>query len=272
MSEIKNPLELYKFLKKSNCGECRVPSCMAFAVAVIQGGKKLQECPYIDSDILKRFDGKIEKRKIMPDDREQAIIELKHQVAGIDFASAAKRLGAVNASGKLAVNCLGKDFLIDQNGEMVSECHVNNWVLLPLLHYIIHCKGDEIRDDWVRFGELQGAADWQRFFSHRCEESLRQLADAHPDLVFEILSVFGARSLPGFSSADHSLLIYPLPVVPFLICYWSPEEGFESKLRILFDRSAEANATPESLYLIMRGIVEMFRQLIVRHSRDGKLF
>jgi hypothetical protein len=98
---------------------------------------------------------------------------------------------------RLALNCLGKDFLIDRTGEMVSECHVNPRVLIPLLRYILHCQGKELSEEWVMFGELHGAADWSRFFSHRCEDSLHQLADAHQEIVFEILHLFGAQPLPA---------------------------------------------------------------------------
>ena len=94
----------------------------------------------------------------------------------------------------------------------------------------------------------------------------------HTDLIFEILHLFGAKPLAEVTNADHSLVIHPLPKVPFLINYWMPEDDFESKLTILFDRSAEVNSNIESLYLLGRGLVEMFRALIVRHSKDGKLF
>jgi hypothetical protein len=123
----------------------------------------------------------------------------------------------------------------------------------------------------VSFDELQGAKDWSRFFAHRCEEDLKQLADAHTELFFEILHLFGAQAKEGMD-ADHSLVIYPLPRVPFMINYWEPEMGFPSKLNILFDRTTTDNINIESIYVLGRGIVEMFRALIVRHSRDGKLF
>ena len=272
MAQIKNPLELYKILKKTNCKECGVPSCMAFAVAVVQGQKKLAGCPYIDNRLLEQFDGKVAKHKSLADDQEKVLKKLKQGIGSVDFASAPTRLKAKLVDNRLAINCLGKDFMIDQAGEMVSDCHVNPWVLIPLLRYILHCTGKESAAEWVPFGELRGAGDWSRFFSHRCEEALRQLADAHPELVFEILHLFGAQPLPGKPLADQSLIIYPLPRVPFLINYWPPEDGFGSKLNLLFDRSAAANSDPESIYLLSRGLVEMFRQLIVRHSRDGKLF
>lgn len=272
MSKTGNPLEIYKLLQKSNCGKCQLPTCMAFSVAVVQGRKRLGDCPHLESGTIERLEGEIPRRKTQDEAQEEVVGRLREQVSKLDLASVAARLGATLVDGRLAITCLGKDFLIDRDGNMASVCHVNTWVQIPLLNYIIHCRGREVSFDWMAFGALDNAEDWGQFFSHRCEEALRQLADAHQELVFEILTVFGAKAAAGVSSADHALVIYPLPRVPFLINYWQPEDDFDSKLNILFDSSATANLNAESIYLLGRGLVEMFRQLIVRHSRDGKLF
>jgi hypothetical protein len=272
MSQIKNPLELYKLLKKTNCRECMLPSCMAFSVAVIQGQKQLADCPYIDRETLHSLGGNVAKRSSREDEQQEMLSRLRQDAAKIDFLSAAARLGGQLRDGRLAINCLGKDFWIDSAGEMWSECHKNPWVQIPVLNYIIHGKGRKLSGEWVAFGELPGAAEWSRFFSHRCEEAMRQLADAHPELIFEILHLFGATSAADVTNADQSLVVYPLPGLPMLINYWKPEDNFTSKLNILFDRTATDNLNIESIYLLGRGLVEMFRALIVKHSRDGKLF
>lgn len=272
MSEIKNPLEIYAALAKTNCGECGVPSCMAFAAAVLQGQKKLSACPYLEPAAAQRLGQRVVQRRTLEDDHQQAIAQLRQQVARLDFALLAPRLGARLVDGNLAINSLGKDFIITPSGELISDCHVNHWIQVPLLYYCLLCQGREVQGEWVPYGSLPGAAEWSQYFSHRCEEALRQLADAHCSLVFEMLHLFGAKPVAASGGADHSLMILPLPRVPFLINYWEPEEDFPSKLNILLDRSAGENINAESINLLARGIIEMFRQLILKHSRDGKLF
>jgi hypothetical protein len=272
MSEIKNPLEIYSALAKTNCGLCGVPSCMAFAAAVLQGQKKLAACPSLEPAVVAQLSERIVRRRSLEDDYRQAIPQLQRQVAELDFSLVAPRIGARLVEGNLAINCLGKDFCITPSGEMVSDGHINHWLHVPLLHYCLFCKGKEPQGEWVPYSTLPGAAEWSQYFSHRCEEPLRQLADAHPELVFELLDFFGAKPVSLSGGADHSLLILPLPKVPFLINYWEPEEGFASKLNILLDRSAGENINAQSVILLARGIIEMFRQLILRHSREGKLF
>ena len=268
-----NPYDIYKLLNKSNCRQCLLPSCMAFAVAIVQGQKKPKDCPHLSQEIIATLSGDTEKRKTLESDQEKILVALKQEVATIDLSETAKRLGSSYVNGKIGINCLGKDFWVDQSGEMSSECHTNHWVYLPLLHYVLHSKGKKPQGKWVNFGGLNGATKaWAQYFSHRCEEALQQIADAHQSLLFEILDMFGAKKITGVTDADYCLVIEPMPNVLFMINYWAPEDDFNSQLTLLFDKSTPDNLDLDSLYLISRGLVEMFRELIVKHSKNGKLF
>ncbi|MCI5224379.1 MAG: DUF3786 domain-containing protein, partial [Candidatus Electrothrix sp. AR4] len=153
-----------------------------------------------------------------------------------------------------------------------SACHKNNWVHIPILHYLLESKGREPTGAWIAFGAIQDAGGKEPFFARRCEHEMRRLADAHTELFFDILDLFEAKAIHGVVDADKSLLLFPLPGVPFLLNYWEPEEAFESKLSILFDGTVSDNTNVESVYTLGRGLVEMFEQLIMRHNTSGTLF
>lgn len=42
-----SPIDVYKLLPRTNCGECGVPNCMAFATRVVNGEAVVGECPPI---------------------------------------------------------------------------------------------------------------------------------------------------------------------------------------------------------------------------------
>jgi acetyl-CoA decarbonylase/synthase, CODH/ACS complex subunit gamma len=44
-----SPIEIFKKLPKTNCGDCGVPTCMAFAVSLTQGKVELSQCPHVDA-------------------------------------------------------------------------------------------------------------------------------------------------------------------------------------------------------------------------------
>ena len=40
-----SPIDVYKLLPRTNCGECSVPNCMAFATKVVNGEAVIDQCP-----------------------------------------------------------------------------------------------------------------------------------------------------------------------------------------------------------------------------------
>jgi len=43
-------IEIFKLLPKTNCGECGVPTCLAFAMSLAAGKAELSACPYISEE------------------------------------------------------------------------------------------------------------------------------------------------------------------------------------------------------------------------------
>ena len=41
----RSPIEVHKLLPRTNCRECGLPSCMAFAIKFLKGEKRLDDCP-----------------------------------------------------------------------------------------------------------------------------------------------------------------------------------------------------------------------------------
>ena len=111
-----NPMEILKVLNKSNCRDCHEATCLAFAAAVFKGRRKLDECPHVGDDILAQFDGQIEDEKAIDLERDESLEHLKRELATVDLAAAARRIGARFSEGKLTLKILGKDFSVDTQG------------------------------------------------------------------------------------------------------------------------------------------------------------
>ena len=43
-------IEIFKLLPKTNCGECGVPTCLAFAMSLAAGKAELSACPYVSEE------------------------------------------------------------------------------------------------------------------------------------------------------------------------------------------------------------------------------
>jgi hypothetical protein len=257
-------LEILKYLNKSNCRECGVPTCLAFASALINGEKKLSDCPHLSREAADELDKKIVKRG-QYEKLKELLEPLRKELSKIDFSKIADGLGAEYEDEKLRIKCLGKDFVVDKKGNIETLIHVNTWVAAPLLKYIIMGGNEPLSGKWVSYGELKRASSVEQYFDRRCEEPLRQLAESHTDIFFDLINIFGGKSIDGFS-ADYAQVIYPLPKVPFLILYWRPDNQFESKLRLLMDSTADKYLDIEFIIGLGRGIVEMLKKILSKHE------
>jgi hypothetical protein len=265
MTQFKNAMEIFKLLDKSNCRKCNKPTCLAFAAAVFQGQKRLDECPHLDAEIITKYT--VSHQMTLEQERDEAMEQLKKSIATMDLSSAAKRLGAVFSDDKLTIRILGKNFSVDTKGNITTDIHVHAWVAIPAINYIIGGAGVPASGKWVPFRELEGGKTWYRLFGQRCEKPLKKVADNYTDLFEDMIRLFNGRQVENHYSSDISLVLHPLPKVPILICYWKPEDGLESSLNIFFDSTAEKNLNIESLYTMGAGLVIMFEKIALRHGK-----
>ena len=266
MAEFQNAMEIFKLLNKSNCRECNEATCLAFAAAVFQGRKQLAECPDLSVEIISRYSSAETKSKANDIDFEAAMASLQKQIEEVDLEQVAPRVGGVYAKDKLTLKILGKDFSIDTKGNISTDIHVHPWVAGPVFDYILKGGGPGIIGKWVPLRELPGGKDWYRLFGQRCEKPLKKLADTHTDLFEDLVEMFAGQQVERHYESDVSVVLYPLPKVPVLFCYWKPEDGLESDLHIFFDETAEDNLNIESIFTLGTGLVIMFEKISHRHA------
>jgi hypothetical protein len=269
MSQLKNPMELFKLLPKTNCRKCNEPTCLAFAAAVFTGKRQIYECPCLDEDIVRRYSGPGQKPGPVERDMQKAMKQLKARIAQTDLKEAARRLDASFSNGKLTLKTLGKDFSVDEKGNLFSEIHIHPWIAIPVLDYVLCGSTTPVSAKWMPFRELKGGKTWAPLFGQRCEKPLKKIADAYTDFFEDLIRLFNGRQVENHYDSDISLVLHPLPKVPVLICYWRPEDGLESTLHLFFDETAESQLHIGSLYSLGTGLVVMFEKISLRHGHPS---
>lgn len=257
--------EILNQLPKSNCRECGVNTCMAFAALVVKRQMKLTQCPYIDVTIADDLNPRINEDTPSWQDPESALLEVKHKIRDLDFDEAANRLGLRIVDDRLRVHVLGRIFDVDKNGDLHTICHVNYWLHGPILNYLLKGQGVDVCGEWMPFSGLENIEDMAPFFAHRAERAFQKLADQNTELFITILETFGKPVDNGLVDADVSIRLLPLPKLPFLYSYWKPEGEFPSKLAIHFDRTATKNADARTIFFLAVGLSEMFTRFIESH-------
>lgn len=266
MPQFKTLMDILKLLEKSNCRKCNEKTCMAFAASVFKGARPLSDCPQLEPEIAQRYGNRetIQNKNELDVDRQ--LEELRVKLTGMDFAEAARRISATADENRLVFKIMGKDVGVDAAGKIFTDIHVNPWIMVPILNYILYCKGTPLKGQWLPLRELPSGRDWYRLFGQRCEKPLKKTADSYPELFADLVDIFNGQPVDNHYQSDVAVVLHPLPLVPLLICYWHAEEGMESDLNLFFDASAEDNLGIEGIFSLGTGITRMFEKLALRHG------
>lgn len=265
----KSAFEIFRLLEKSNCRECGEKTCLAFAGAVFTGKRKLRECTRLSREAMEKLAGGPVERNTDEEIPDEHLQRLKSEIARLDLAEAAERLGGRFSGGRLTLKILGKDFSVDADGNFSAEIHVNPWVAVPFLIHVLHGEGLQPSGRWVNFRELKGGRERYPLFQKRCEEPIKRVADTYTDLFDHIVHVFSGKQVEKQFESDISVVLHPLPKVPIMICYWSPEDGLDSNLHVFFDDTADRNLDIGSVFSLGAGLAHMFTKIAFRHGFAG---
>jgi len=254
-------IELYKKLPKKNCGECRQKKCMAFALSLIKGEAELRECPYLTEIEV----NELKKEIVHSDWREDLILRLREEIRDIDFSAVASHLGAELSGKALMLKCMGREFTIDSGGEVATKGFITPWIKILLLHYIKTGGRADLSGKWVSFSDLKSGMVKASSFTRDCEEPLREMLDRDLQKVDQLLHRFGAGTRHDFP-AEHAWHILLLPKIPVVILYWPADSEFGSKVKVLFDSTADKFLDVESIIFLVEGLVYNIEAALARQN------
>ena len=266
MTQFANAMAVFKLLPRTNCKKCNETTCLAFASKVFLGQKEVDQCPFIGSDIIDKYQNQPHKETLVEKQQQTEIKKMKQKIAACDLKDAADRTGGVYADGRMTLRIMGKPFSIDHNGDLFSNIHINPWVVSNILRYVLTCKGVPLTQKWVSFRELEGGREQNGLFVQTSEVPFKKIADRYIDFFEDLILIFNGQRVEKLFDSDISLILSPLPKLPILICYWKPEEGMASDLHLFFDSSADQNANIDIAYGIAVGIVVMFEKISIIHG------
>ncbi len=269
MSEFKNAMEVFKLLDKSNCRKCGETTCLAFASKVFMGQKSLNRCPSLDHAIIEKYNSHVPTSLPVEKELEGLMAELNAKLAICDLAEAARRTGGEFDGEWLTIRIFGKLFSLNNEGRFRTDLHINPWMVLPVLYYVLGCKGESLSGQWIPFRELKGVREKNALFVRRAETPLKNIADMYPGLFEDLVDMFSGKPMERQYESDISLVLYPLPKLPMLVCYWKPEDGMESDLNLFFDKSADQNGGGTMVFNLTTGMVQMFEKFAVTHGVKG---
>ncbi|GAB4341073.1 MAG: hypothetical protein Kow0089_15170 [Desulfobulbaceae bacterium] len=268
-----NPLEFIRFTPRTNCGECGQPTCLAFAVAVTKGGGNPSACPYLDPAGLE-CGGKggdkagMERVERGQEDRDLALVaHLRSKLVDLSFEEIAPRIGAdwrADEPDTLRFRYLGHSIEMDRNGLLMNGGDpVDPRDQILLYNYVAEGGSEFPPGGWIGMESLPNSISKVRTLSAYCEQPLAHRFAGRADRLSAVCEKLGARSSSEESTADFSCVIPVLPRLPHYLLFWDeePDEGFESRVKVLFDRHVLEYLDIESLVFSAERMAERLLEL-----------
>ncbi|OQX18250.1 MAG: hypothetical protein BWK76_08000 [Desulfobulbaceae bacterium A2] len=254
------PHEFLRHVPKTNCGACGQPSCLAFAVAVTRGGADPRQCPQVAPAALAELgvaavaNGGLPQVEQLGRERDLALVfYLQSKIQSLDFRVIAPRLGASWQAER--PDWLGIDYLAQPvalgktaillDGQPVADPRDQ----ILLYNYVASCGGDEPSGDWLGLESLPNSISKVRTLAMYCETRLAARYRGRPEVLERHCRLLGGQ--PGEQTGGAAVVsaLPVLPRVPQRLYFWDeePDDGFEARVKVLFDRQVLHYLDLESL-------------------------
>jgi len=267
-----SPVDVYKdILPKTNCGDCSFPSCLAFASMVVKEKVPLIRCPHIEPAVIEKYqeilnkqyiEGKYAKRDMSRDALEWS----KKRASSVNIKDLDDTIGGDFY--KNGDSCfLELRYFMDTiviNKEDISYKNgpsLNIWEQVLIYNHIAKNGKSKPAGKWKAIEELPNSVSKTVSMRDRVEMPLIERFDGHADELVDAAEYIGGVNITEKERlADLVLLLRPLPRVPIMLLFWEQdkEEGFDARLKVLFDETIIEHLDLESMVFLS----EKLRQLL----------
>lgn len=268
-----NPLDFIRYTARTNCGECGQPTCLAFSVAVIKGGVDPSRCSYLDPaglecGTMQSSEGGMERVGRGQEQRDMALVaHLKAKIKGVDFSSIARRIGAewsAEQPALLKFRYLGRLVELAKDGlRMEGNALVDPRDQILLYNYVSFGGSDPPAGDWIGMESLPNSISKVRTLSAYCEQPLARRFAGRADRLARVCEMAGGKPANQDSNATVAFIIPVLPHLPHYLLFWDeePEDGFSSRVKVLFDHHVLDYLDIESLVFAAERMAEHLLEL-----------
>lgn len=273
------PIHLFKLTPGTSCGECGLPTCLAFATQVIVGQADIDACPHLDREATEPFRVRLVEQQragigVKREGFEKALSFLRREAAGCDFRQLAASLGAryaeIEGTPALRLVYLGKSLVATpfdvywEEGEGISP-----WEKILVYNYVI---GGAVRPSgrWIGMESLPNSVSKVKSLKAHCEGRLARCFSGKMDLLADAASCIGAHRVMEQGEPNLAVEIQVLPRLAVRLLVWDeePSEQFEARVKFLFDSRVLETLDLESLLFCCEQITERLSSFVGEHEHS----
>ncbi len=259
-------LEVFKMLPGTNCGDCGVSTCLAFATRVIKEAEELSRCPHLSAAARGKTEALRQQQEAGLGRRRESVAiaaEVMHaKMAPLNLAQLATGLAATfgEEDGRpyLALTYLGRKVKVFKNEvQYPPGTPADPWDAILLYNYIASQGNRPLSGTWITFKDLPNSVSKVKTLT-RLEAKLAQAFTGQGETLRRLSLKLGAEESLPESQAQVAVVFRPLPRLPIMLMFWDAdaEEGFGAQARFLFDSEVLAYLDLESLLFLVEKLVE----------------
>jgi hypothetical protein len=253
-------IAIYKKLPKTNCGECGVATCMAFALKVKNSQALLSDCPYV---VGENTAGQKSTGPSPFSNFEQVADALENEAVTLDFLKAARATGCrfetTDGKESIAVRMLGRDYELRKEGLFENSLPCRDvWAKIIICDYLRRQGTRPMTGDLITLGHFPHTASHVKAFQSNAEKKIIDRFGKDVNRLKQRCSELDGRETSGQVKADFICRFDLLPHVQLFLSFWQADEEFDADCKILFDSSASDHIDIEYLaYLVERFVDEL---------------
>lgn len=258
------PVDLYRrALPGTNCKECGYPTCLAFAFAVVQEQKSLDLCPYIDpgvrAEIAAELDAQHEAGEhLKPDLAQDALAWARQRATSMRPSDLADRIGGrlvgEGEDARLELSYFTGTIQLRPDGLFHPDgAPLGHWEQVFVYNHLAQGGSSEPTGRWQGLVDIPNTSSKQKSMQAHVETPLAEHFAGRRAALLEAARAQGAvEASDRAESADLAVRFQPLPRVPVLLLFWDaePEEGFEARIKLLFDTTITEHLDIESMMFL----------------------
>lgn len=265
-------LDLYrKVLPKTNCRDCGLATCLAFAGMVISEKLDLKKCPHLPPDVVDRVQSELDEQHskgkwTKRDLAQDALAWAKERAASTRLEDLPDRIGGtLRRQGDtvfLELPYFGGTVHIQEQGVTKEDgSPLNRWEQVFLYNHMAMGGSRAPQGIWKGLEQIPNTVSKVKSMRDSVEEPLIERFRGHFRELFAAGTTLGGLDVKEqHPTADVALLFRALPKVPVLLLFWDEEETerFDARVKLLFDETIVEHLDIESMIFLS----ERLRQLL----------
>lgn len=270
-------VDLYKdVLPKTNCKECGFPTCLAFAGMVVSEKHPLSNCPHIEPEVLERCQSELDEQyasgKWLKRDMAQDALEwAKERAASMKIEDLPDRIGGElihkNNDDALELPYFSDSIIISKEGiTKKNGSDLTRWEQVFIYNHMAQGGRKFPTGLWKGFVEFPNTVSKIKSMVDHVEAPLVEKFTGKLDALLAAAKRIGGKDqTEEIKSADLSLLFDPLPRIPVMLLFWDEEEeeGFEAKVKLLFDETIVEHLDIESIVFLSERLGQLLCEYVI---------